>query len=102
MYIRHELLPNDYLRRRKFSEWFNQKCEEDPHFLEHLVFGDEATFAMNGEVNSLAVRQYAPKGHPPEFNFNRSDSRAKVTVWEGLCRNGVILGPYIFERNVGG
>jgi hypothetical protein len=97
MHVRHELLPNDYLRRRQFSEWFNQKCEEDPHFLKHVVIGDE-----DGEVNSQNVRQYAPKGHPPEFNFNRSDSRTKLTVWAGLCGNGVILGPFFFDGNVDG
>ena len=102
MHVRHELLPNDYLRRREFCQWFNQKCKEDPHVLEHLVIEDEATFAMNGEVNSHNSRQYAPKGHPPEFNFNRSDSWAKLTVWARLCGNGVILGPYIFERNMDG
>jgi hypothetical protein len=42
MHVRHELLPNDYLRRLRFSQWFNQKCEEHPHFLDHVVIGDEA------------------------------------------------------------
>ena len=102
MHVGHELLPNDYLRGLRFSQWFNQKCEEDPHFLDHVVIGDEASFVMDGEVNSHNVRRYAPKGHPPEFNFNRSDSRAKLTVWAGLCGNGVILGPYFFEGNVNG
>ena len=56
MHVRHELLPNDYLRRLRFSQWFNQKCEEDPHFLDHVVIGDEASFVMDGEVNSHNVR----------------------------------------------
>ena len=46
------------------------------HFLESLIIGDEAAFSMNGEVNSHNVRQYAPKGHPPAFNFERNDFRA--------------------------
>jgi hypothetical protein len=102
MHVRHDLLPNDYLRRLRFSQWFNQKCEEDPDFLDHVVIGDEASFVMDGEVNWHNVRRYAPKGHPREFNFNRSDCRAKLTVWAGLCGNGVILGPYFFEGNVDG
>ena len=40
MHVRHELLPNDYLRRLRFPQWFNQKCEEDPHFLDHVVIGE--------------------------------------------------------------
>ena len=40
--------------------------------------------------------------YPPEFNFDWNNSRAKLTVWVGLCGNGDILGPYFFERNVDG
>ena len=101
MHVRHELLQNDYARRVHFCEWFNQKCE-DPDFVNHLVIGDEAAFQLNGEVSSQNVRQYAPQGNPPEFNFNRNDSRTKLTVWAGLCGNGIVLGPYFFEENVDG
>ena len=101
MHVRHELLPNDYQRRSNFSQWFNQQCEE-PHFLGNLVIGDEATFSMNGVVNSQNVRHYAPKGNAPVFNFNRKDSREKPTVWGAVCGNGVLLGPYFFEGNVDG
>ena len=38
-------------------------------FLPNLLITDEATFAMNGELNTQNVRQYTPKGHPPTFNF---------------------------------
>ena len=33
---------------------------------------------MNGKVNSQNVRQYAPKGHPPVFNFDKSSNRDKL------------------------
>ena len=49
---------------------------------------------MNGEFNTQNVRQYAPKGHPPAFNFERSNSRVQLTVWAAVCGNGVIIGPY--------
>ena len=57
---------------------------------------------MDGEANSHNVRQYSPKGHPPVFNFERSNFRAKLTVWAALCGNGVILGSYFFDGNVNG
>ena len=91
----------DLPRRLRYSKWFIQDCQ-DQTFLANFVTGDEAAFAMNGEVNSHNLREYAPKGHPPELNFDRNDSRAKLTVWAGLCGNGVILGPYFFDRNVDG
>ena len=64
MFVRHQLLAGDFPRRLRFSEWFNQRCRGE-HFLDSLLIGDEAGFALNGEVNSHNVREYAPKGHRP-------------------------------------
>ena len=71
MHVRHELLAGDFARRLHFSRWFNERCRRE-NFLYSLVIGDEASFVMNGEVNTQNVRQYAPIGHPPAFNFERS------------------------------
>ena len=101
MHVRHELLATDLPRRLRFAEWFIQRCRRE-NFLSSIIIGDEAAFAMDGEVNSHNVRQYSPKGHPPVFNFERSNSRAKLTVWAALCGDGVILGPYFFDGNVNG
>ena len=90
MHVRHELLAADFPRRLRFAEWFNQHCQRD-NFLDNFIIGDEAGFSLNGEVNTQNVRAYAPKGHPPEFNFNRNDSRLKVTVWAALCGNGLFI-----------
>ena len=103
MHVRHELLPNDLPRRLRYSNWFNERCRNQ-NFLQSTIIGDEAGFALNGEVrvNSHNVREYAPKGNPPAFNFERTNSRAKLTIWAALCGNGVILGPYFFDGNVTG
>ena len=79
----------------------NERCRPE-NFLYSLVIGDEASFVMNGELNTQNVRQYAPIGHPPAFNFERSHSRVHLTVWAALCGNGLVLGPYFFEQNVNG
>ena len=98
MHIRHFLLQTDFPRRVRFSEWWIRQCQ-CVCFTANVVIGDEAGFMMNGEVNTHNIRRYAPKGDPPEFNF---DSHAKLTVWVGLCGNGVIVGPYFFDGNVNG
>ena len=36
------------------------------------------------------------------FNFDKSSNRDKLTVWAGLCGNGLIFGPYFYEENVDG
>ena len=102
MHVRHALLATDLPRRLRFAEWFIQRCRRRENFLQSIIIGDEAAFSLNGEVNTQNVRQYAPKGHPPAFNFERNHSRAKLTVWAALCGNGVILGPYFFHQNVTG
>ena len=99
--VRHELKDNDYPRRLQFCRWFNQQLR-NPRFLANFVVGDEAGFCMNGEVNSHNVRQYAPRGEPPDFHYYRRDARAKVTVWMGICGNGSVLGPFFFDGNVDG
>ena len=79
--------------------WFKQHCR-NPNFWQSIIIGDEAGFAINGEVNSQNVREYASKGHPPAFNFERMNPLEKLTIWAALCSNGVILGPYFFDQNV--
>jgi hypothetical protein len=97
MHVRHELLAGDFPRRLHFSEWFNQHCRRE-NFLDSFILGDEAGFSLNGEVNTHNVRQYAPTGQPPAFNFERNDSRAKLTVWAPLCGNGLLVGPYFLPK----
>ena len=101
MHVRHELLAGDFARRLHFSGWFNKRCRHE-NFLDSLLIGDEASFAMNGEVNTQNVCQYAPKGHPPAFNFERSNSCVHLTVWAAVCGNGLIIGPYAFDGNGNG
>ena len=62
-----------------------KRCRRRPNFLESLIVGDEAAFAMNGEVCTHNVRQYAQKGHPPEFNFERNASREKLHIWAAIA-----------------
>ena len=69
MRVRHQLKPTDFDRIVHFSEWLIEKCR-DQRLLANLVIGDEAGFAMNGEVNSQNVREYAPQGEHPDINYD--------------------------------
>jgi hypothetical protein len=91
MHVRHELLAGDFPRRLHFSEWFNQHCRREK-ILDSFIIGDEAGFSLNGEVKTHNVRQYAPKGQPPAFNFEAMipckillsghHSAAMVCLWD--------------------
>ena len=96
MTIRHRLNPDDNRRRIEFSNWFIERCR-DHRFLANLIIGDEASFRMNGEVNTQNVREYAPWGNAPNFYYDRNDSRAKITVWVGA-----LTSPFFYEGNVSG
>jgi len=98
---RHELKPADYARRERFCRWFTGECM-DPTFLSRLVIGDEASFAMNGNINSKNMVYYSPKGEQPDHYYDKPESREKITVWVGLCGDGHLIGPYFYDGNVDG
>ena len=67
-----------------------------------FLIGDEASFVMNGEVNAQNVRQYAPKGHPPTFNykneqFSSTPDGLGSTLWQRFD-----LWASFLEMNVNG
>ena len=101
IFTRHALQPNDFQRRITFSRWFEQAAF-NPRFLRRVVIGDEATFSMNGKVSSQNVRMYAPHGNRPDFTYEVSNCREKLSVWVGLCGNSAIIGPYFFDGTVNG
>ena len=99
IHLRHQLFKNDCLRRRQFVDWLLHK---PARFLDTIVIGDEAAFFLNGKVNSHNIRQYSPKKNPPEFNFDKSICREKLSLWIGICGNGSLIGPIFYERNLNG
>ena len=88
--VRHKFEEGDCNRRINFSRWLIQQFE-NADFVNKIVIGDEAAFTLNGLVNTHNTVKYAPRGQPPEFNFDRSNTREKVTVWAALCGNGRVL-----------
>lgn len=101
IHVRHQLKPTDFEKRFTFCRWFLGQCH-NVRFLHNFVIGDEASFAMNGKVNTQNVRFYAPAGEAPNFNFDVNQARQKLSVWAGLCGNGTLLGPFFFDGNVNG
>ena len=102
MNTRHQLVPQDFDLRLQFAGWLINRCERNKNFLRSMVIGDEAAFALNGQVNTRNVREYAPARQPPAFNFDVNLSQQKLTVWLGLCGSGQVIGPFFFNGNVNG
>jgi len=95
----HSLRNTDYARRIAYSRWLLNQWQ-DPTFFPKIIVGDEATFKLNGSVNTRNIREYAPRGQRPDFTYEVNESREKVNVWAAMCGNGDIIGPYYFDVNV--
>ena len=63
------------------------------------MISDEACFFMNNKVNTQNIREYAPLGNPPAFNYDVNGSQEKLTVWAAVCGNGSLIGPFFIDGN---
>ena len=82
----------------QFARWLINRCERNgDQFLRSMVIGEEAAFAMDGQVNTHKIREYAPVGQPPSFHCGVNLSQQKLTVWLGLYGSGQVIGPFSFD-----
>ena len=97
---RFALRPGDHGRRLAFCQWLTQRPER---FLRQIIISDEATFSLNGSVNTWNTRRYSARRNPPRnFTFDRPNNRQSVTVWVALDGSNQIIGPYFLRGNVNG
>lgn len=93
------LTPDDKVKRFEFSARLQQLMEEDA-FSAKLVFSDEATFFLNGEVNRHNVRIWAVEN--PHAFVQQIRNSPKVNVFCAISRFKV-YGPFFFcEKTVTG
>ncbi|KAL1513639.1 hypothetical protein ABEB36_003028 [Hypothenemus hampei] len=95
----HQLLDEeDKIRRIDFCERVQNLLNENGDILEKICFSDEASFSLNGCVNSQNYRYWsninAHVQNLPHIQYN-----AKVNVWIGIIGN-VLIGPFFIEGNL--
>jgi hypothetical protein len=96
----HELNEDDCDRRLEFCEVMNDKLSNQPDFLNYLIFSDEATFCLNGQVHRQNCRYWATE-NPHWMQESHTQNPQKLNVWAGFTR-GHILGPYFFDGSLNG
>lgn len=96
----HELNEDDFDRRMQFCDTIQQKIVEDPYFVKHTCFSDEATFVLNGEVNRHNSRYWCPE-NPLIAHEIHTQHPQKLNVWAGIF-NDRIVGPFFIEGNLNG
>lgn len=95
-----ELNDDDPDRRIEFCEAIMDNYQRDPLFVSNIIFSDEATFTLNGEVNRQNCRYWA-KENPKWMREHHTQYPQKINVWAGIVRNRII-GPHFFEGNLDG
>lgn len=97
-----ELLEDDFDRREEFADIMMEKCYDpnDPNFLNNIMFSDEATFVMNGNVNRHNCR-YWSRNNPGWMREHHTQYPEKLNVWAGIVGNKII-GPFFIEGNLNG
>lgn len=96
----HALNEDDFDRRSQFSEWYVNVTEEDPSVEDRILWSDEATFHLNGQVNRHNSVYYA-ETNPHLLMEGKKIQSPGVCVWAAIRSSGVI-GPYFFEDTVSG
>lgn len=97
--LHQELLPRDFIQRRRHCTWLINKINNDRHFLNKILYSDEATFHRNGTVNRHNYHYYSDEN--PHLSRSTSQQRWSLNVWGGIIDNYVI-GPFFFEGRVNG
>lgn len=100
MQVHQELLEGDFERRLEFCELLQNMCLENPNFVKNILFSDEATFCLNGDVNTQNYRYWSDV-NPHWMREGHTQFNRKINVWAGVVGD-IIIGPFFFEENLTG
>lgn len=87
------LQPGDPIRRIAFCQWFLQKLEQEPNFLNNLLMTDEAGFTREGIFNSRNTHVWSDE-NPHAIRERGFQQHFSLNVWAGIVGDHLI-GPYI-------
>jgi hypothetical protein len=94
-----ELKPQHQVSRVAHAVMMSEFISADPHYLNRLMFSDEAHFSLHGNVNCQNFR-YWSKSNPHWYREHPLHS-PRLTVWAAIGYPGII-GPIFFQENVTG
>ena len=92
--IKQKLTSDDMRKQVILCQWFCDKIDDVPDFLDNVWFLDEAHFLLSGHVNSKNNIFWGST--PPEFCLQRPLHSVKCTAWVAISKRGVI-GSFWFE-----
>lgn len=93
-----ELSEDDFDRRTEFCEIMTERIDQNPNFLNSIVFSDESTFCLNGHVNRHNSRYWSDT-NPHWMEETHTQRPGKVNVWCGII-GPHIIGPVFINGNL--
>lgn len=88
----------DRERRVAFCTFVNNRIQENPNFLNDVIWSDESKFTNAGMFNRHNEHYWSIE-NPHRFQERRPQIRFGLNVWVGLLGD-TIIGPYIYEDNL--
>lgn len=95
-----ELVEGDTESRMEFCFRMFEMINENPGLRNKILFTDESTFMLHGEVHNQNFR-YWSRSNLHLFHATRTQRPRKVNVWAGLIGTN-ILGPFFIQGNLDG
>jgi len=86
-------------RRLDFANKMLIKIDEENFDISKIIFSDEAHFWLGGYVNKQNYRIWGTE--QPNSIVTRPLHPQKLTIWCGLCAEGLV-GPYVFNETIDG
>ncbi len=93
------LSDGDAPQRAMFCALMDNQAEEDPGFLNKIVWSDEASFHISGVMNRHNAVYYSTDN--PHVILQRRMKEPGVMVWGAMTVDGLV-GPYFFDGSVTG
>ncbi|KYN30037.1 hypothetical protein ALC57_00480, partial [Trachymyrmex cornetzi] len=98
LHLCQELSEDDFDRRIEFCDLMMEMIFDDPLLLNNIVFSDEITFELTGNVNRHNCRYWSDV-NPHWKRDNHTQYPQKVNVWAGIL-DGRPVGPFFIEGNI--
>ena len=93
----HRLLEDDPDCRLQFCKQLINLYENKPTFLDKIVWTDEATFKLLGQINHHNCVYWSDRN--PHLMITSKLNQPGITVWAGILSAGIVC-PEFFERTV--
>lgn len=100
LHCHQELHGNDFNIRAEYCNWVLTEIEKNHHFIENVMWSDEAQFSRNGTVNRNNMHYWATE-NPRWLREVAHQVNWRCNVWCGIYKRQII-GPVFYDGTLTG